>query len=139
MRRCDLPVRTRVNLRIRVNAGERELEAAAQDGARFDFSTVNRGAFTVDIEGPVAGERLKLDIVPILVIDAGIHGQTTIKEPGLFADLVTPYRVRLVTGWPLASGKVIRSENRTPIGASRRISRVAPARSRSFRHGRIDH
>src|ERR1700679_3200148 len=124
---------------MQIAGGDCEVEAPTQDGERVDLPAVDRGVVAVDVQRPVVGIRLELDVAPMLIIDACVHGQTSVEEAGLLAEFVAPDRVRRVSGWPLATGVAGRCESRPPCSAGRWIDGVAPARTEAVRGGQIGH
>src|ERR1700722_15342238 len=93
----------------------------------------------VDVERPVVGIRLELDVAPVLIIDTGVHSQAAIEQPRFLTKFVAQDTVRFICGGPLAARIALLLESRCPRRTGGRIDSVAPARTKAARHGCIRH
>src|ERR1700735_2853138 len=93
----------------------------------------------VDVQRPVVGIRLELNVAPVLIIDARVHSQAAIEHSGFLAKLVAQDTIRLVRGGPLAARITLLPESPSPGSAGGRIGGVASTGTETGRHGRIRH
>src|ERR1017187_5207496 len=85
---------------MRVGAGGRQREPAAEQGPEFELSTIDLGIAGVVEQRITEGQLLQLDLCPVLIVEAGVDGKMAVKKAGLFANLIAPEGIGFIGGWP---------------------------------------